>query len=179
VVLLVVGAIHEGYTKRSPIIPPRLFRVGLSRPKGSTNIDANFLTDSDYWNRPHHYLPARIMFLCEYVFWYITKSNFTMDGCSCVLSPALLPNLGCFRNQSGHRVNEISPYTMKLTKCPMVRMLPYSLSSSVTSAGGAIIVAFTGDFKLPIVGAWVNIIHLSEVYNDTTPYRSFLRWVMV
>lgn len=61
-VMLVAGAINEGLTKRSPIIPPRLFHVKLFIfifPSLTSNI-----IDKNHWNFINYDFHSRVSFLC-------------------------------------------------------------------------------------------------------------------
>ncbi|KIY72091.1 MFS general substrate transporter [Cylindrobasidium torrendii FP15055 ss-10] len=99
--LLVVAGIHEGFTKRSPIIPPRLFR---------TRTTALILTFS--------FLHALAFFVGAFylpVYFQIRGSSATGAG---------------------------------------VRMLPFSLGSSVTSGLAGFVVTRTGQYRPIIWASW-------------------------
>lgn len=103
-VLLLAAAINEGFTKRSPIIPPRLFRTRTT----AVILISSFIHALAFFAGAY-YLP---------LYYQVLGSSATMAG---------------------------------------VRMLPYSLGSSLVSAMGGVIVTRWGRYRPIIWGSWVII----------------------
>ncbi|KAF8136614.1 MFS general substrate transporter [Boletus edulis] len=137
-ILLVVYVINEMYTKRSAIIPPRLFKA-CTRTTGFILISV--------------FLHAAVFFSGISIgtdkCWHIAYFENRI-----ILSAFVLPSARCICYSLRGQVSKLS----EMCEIPNVyynRMLPYSLSGAMMSALSGMLIARTGSYRPVIWGGWV------------------------
>ena len=159
-----LAAMNEVFTKRSPVVPPRLFKV--SRPYNHCiPLKPKSRVPPDPYDRhhPHHRIHPRILFLCRCVL--IACVGLVLRR---VVSQAhtIYPSTSKF---SGHQppILESSmsiPCThsrgmydscMHNFFVSLCRMLPFSLGAAAQSAFTGILVSKLGDYRFVMWTTWV------------------------
>ncbi|KAG1832111.1 MFS general substrate transporter [Suillus variegatus] len=117
--LLIIGGVNEIYTKRSPIIPPRLFKT---RTTGLILVSVVF--------------HAVVFFtgMCAYLSWVLVTIHIVIPGSYYL--PMYYQVLGASATSSG------------------IKMLPYSLTTSLMSAVSGIVVTKTGSYRPAMWFGW-------------------------
>lgn len=140
VVLLILGAVNEYFTTRSPIVPPRLFKVRSTPfPKPVIHILIAFsFTDTHDRDYSDHNVLARTRILLR-----------------CLLPTAILPSARSVSYSRRCRVSLVFQANLHLWPCGLIfleRMLPYSLGSAALSASSGVLVSKTGRYR-PVMWA--------------------------
>ena len=136
---MIVASLNELYTKSSPIIPPRLFKVRFPFPRVSNlRFPTTQFPFVDAYNRAH--LNHRVLPCLRLL-------------CGLVLPASVLPSARFFCHRCWRAVSSLVPFHCFGALTKVYRMLPFSLSGALMSIVSGQIISRTGRWR-PVM--WVS-----------------------